>query len=79
MCLATRCLAMGMVLTTQKTIFAIRFLLVRVRISVVAYKWVYVSHYNSRRFFCEMPQNEAFMHSPVIYVLRALWQYKKEN
>jgi hypothetical protein len=36
MCLATRCLAMGMALTTQKTILAIPFLLLRARISGVA-------------------------------------------
>jgi hypothetical protein len=40
-CLATRCLAMGMAQNTEKAILAISFLLLRVRISGVASKLVY--------------------------------------
>jgi hypothetical protein len=47
MCLAISCLAMGMARTTQKTILAITFVLSLARISGVAYKWVYMSQYNT--------------------------------
>jgi hypothetical protein len=36
LCLATRCVAIGMARTTQKTLLAIHFLLLRARISGVA-------------------------------------------